>query len=150
MAEQQWTNETPDRREEVRVTQEPGYEQRQEVVENTAAARSEGLRKVTQLLWLLAGILEGMIALRIVLKLIAANPASPFASLVYSVTDLFLWPFFGLTATPNFNAIVLEIPSIIAMIVYALITWVAVRLLWLLFDRTPTRSVSYYERNRKL
>jgi hypothetical protein len=150
MAEQQWTNETPDHHEEVRVMQEPGYEQRQEIVENTAVARTEGLRKITQLLWLLLGILEGLIALRIVLKFIAANPASPFANLIYSLTDLFLWPFFGLTVTPNFNGIVLEIPSIIAMIVYALITWVIVRLIWLLFDRTPTRSVSYYERNRKL
>ena len=150
MAEEQWTNETPDRREEVRVMQEPGYEQRQEIVENTAVARSEGLRKVTQFIWLLLGILEGLIALRIVLKLMAANPASPFANLIYGLTDLFLWPFFGLTVTPNFNGIVLEIPSIIAMIVYALITWVIVRLIWLLLERTPTRTVSYYERDRKL
>ena len=36
--------------------------------------------KATQLVWLLFGTLETLIALRILLKLIAANPASPIAS----------------------------------------------------------------------
>ncbi len=145
MAEQ-WNSETPEQREEVSVTQQPGYEHRRSVVENTAAARQNALFRVTQLVWLLFGILEALIALRIILKLIAANPYSVFASLVYSITDLFLWPFSGLVANPAFNGMVLELTSIIAMIVYALIAWVIVRIVWLLFYRTPARSVSTYER----
>ena len=43
---------------------------------------------------------------------------------------------------------VLEIPSVIAMFVYLVLAWVIVRLLWLLFYRTPTRTVSTYERDR--
>ena len=52
--------------------------------------------KATQLVWLLFGILEALIALRIGLKLIGANPASPVAAFLYGFTDLFLWPFAGL------------------------------------------------------
>ena len=148
--QQQWSNKTPDQIEEVQVTQEPGYVRRQEVVENTAAARSEGVMKLTQFIYLAFGVLEGLIVLRIVLKLIAANPTNPFAILVYSFTDLFLWPFYGLTAAPGFNGMVLEIPSIIALIVYALLAWAIVRLVWLILDRRPTRSVSTYERDRRL
>lgn len=148
--QQQWSNETPDQVEQVQVTQTPSYERHEQVIENTAAARSEGIFKLTQLIYLAFGILEGLIVLRIILKLIAANPASPFASLVYSFTDLFLWPFYGLTATPSFSGMVLEIPSIIALIVYALLAWAIVRLVWLLLDRRPTRSVSTYERDRRL
>jgi hypothetical protein len=35
--------------------------------------------KATQVVWLLLGILEALLALRVVLKLIEANPASPVA-----------------------------------------------------------------------
>lgn len=150
MAEQQWTRDTGDRHEHVVVTQQPGYEQRQEVVEDVGAARNEALVKVTQLIWLLAGILEALIALRVALKLIAANPASPFAGLVYSITDLFLWPFFGLTVTPSAGGMVLEIPAIIAMFVYALAAWIVIRLLWLFFYNTPTKTVTTYEHDQHI
>jgi hypothetical protein len=144
---QQWHRETADRMEHVEVTDQGGYEVRREVVEDVGAARYEALVKVTQLIWLLFGLLLAGIGLRIFLRLIAANPEAPFASLVYSVTDLFLWPFFGLTAIPSVGNIALEIPSIIAMIVYAIVAWATVRLIWLFFYRAPTRSVSVYERD---
>ena len=39
--------------------------------------------KATQLIWLLFGILEALIALRIGLMLIGANPNSPIVALIY-------------------------------------------------------------------
>jgi hypothetical protein len=91
--------------------------------------------KATQLVWLFFGILEGLIVLRIFLKLIAANPDSPISALVYRFTDLFLFPFVGLTATPQAGGMVLEISSFIALVVYALIAWVIERLIWVIFYR---------------
>lgn len=91
--------------------------------------------KVTQLVWLLFGILEALIALRIGLKLIGANPASPVAVFIYGFTDLFLWPFTGLTGTPAAGGMVLEISSVIAMVVYALIAWALERTIWVIFYR---------------
>ena len=147
---EQWTRDTEDRYERVTVTQHGDVEQRQEVVENVAAARYNALTKITQLIWLAFGVLIALIALRVVLKLIAANPASPFAGLVYGFTDLFLLPFFGLTVAPAVGGMVLEIPAIIAMFVYALIAWVLIKLVWLLFYRTPSRSVTTYERDNTI
>ena len=80
------------------------------------------------------------------LKLIAANPNNPFAYMVYAFTDLFLWPFNGLTIAPSFGGIVLEIPAIIAIFVYALVGWVIVRLFWLLFYNPTSRTVRTVER----
>jgi len=91
--------------------------------------------KLTQAIWLLLGILEGLLALRFLLKLIAANPSSPIAALIYSFTGIFLIPFSGLTATPAAGGIVLEISTLIAMIIYGLVGWVLVRLVWLIFSR---------------
>ena len=91
--------------------------------------------KVTQLIWLLLGVLEGFLALRVLLKLIAANPGSPIAALIYSFTDLFLIPFKGLTATPASGGFVLELSTMIAMIIYGLIGWAIERLIWIIFSR---------------
>jgi hypothetical protein len=114
------------------VQREPGSEQRVFTF------------KATQLVWLLFGILEALIALRIVLKLIAANPASPIAALIYRITDLFLWPFAGLTATPSAGGMVLELSSFIAMIIYALIAWAIERTIWVIFyrPRGPVEKVT--------
>jgi hypothetical protein len=91
--------------------------------------------KATQLVWLLFGILEALIALRIGLKLIGANPDSPIAVFIYGFTSLFLAPFAGLTGTPSAGGMVLEISSVIAMLVYALIAWALERTIWVIFYR---------------
>jgi YGGT family len=91
--------------------------------------------KVTQLIWLFLGILEALIVLRIGLKLIGANPASPIVALIYGVTYLFLFPFEGMVVTPAAGSMVLELSSLFAMLIYALIAWAVERTVWLLFYR---------------
>jgi len=97
--------------------------------------------KATQMIWLLLGILEAGIALRVLFKLIAVNSANPFATLLYNVTDLFVAPFASLIGAPAAGGMVLEISSIIAMIVYLLIAWALERIVYVLFYR-PRGSVS--------
>jgi hypothetical protein len=112
--------------------------------------------KVTQLVWLVFIILEVLIGLRIGLKLLGANPGSLFASLLYAVTNLFLFPFSGLIHDLTFGNMVLEISSFIAMVVYILIGWAIERIIYLIFywpgssirnrqtvvtGRTPTSTV---------
>jgi hypothetical protein len=91
--------------------------------------------KVTQLIWLFLGILEALIVLRIGLKLIGANPASPIVALIYGFTYLFLFPFEGMVVTPSAGSMVLELSSLFAMLIYALIAWAVERTVWLLFYR---------------
>ena len=100
------------------------------------------LSKVTQFVWLLTGILEAAIGIRVLLKLMAANPNAGFADFIYAVTTPFLLPFFGLTATPAANGAVLEIPSLIAMVVYAIVGWILVKLVWIIFDKPPETASS--------
>ena len=95
----------------------------------------ETLRRLTGLIQLGFGSLNGLIGLRFLLKLMAANPANPFASLIYFVTTPFLWMFQGLTYTPTFEGIEIEFFSLVAIVVYALIGWILVQLMWILFSR---------------
>jgi hypothetical protein len=97
--------------------------------------------RITQVLWLLVGLLEAAIALRVVFMLIAVNADNPFANLLYNVTNLFVAPFASLTAKPTFQKMVLDFPSIIAMIVYFLLAWAIERIVYVLFYR-PRGPVS--------
>jgi hypothetical protein len=102
----------------------------------TTLTVSEGtLKRVTGLIQLGFGVLNGLIGLRFMLKLMAANPAHPFASLIYTITSPFLWMFQGLTRTPAFEGIEIEFFSLITIAVYALLGWVIIQLLWILFAR---------------
>src|SRR5512139_1828095 len=62
--------------------------------------RRARLAKWSQIITLILVTLELGILFRVVLKLIAANPASPFAQFMYQMTEPFLAPFAGLTAAP--------------------------------------------------
>ena len=92
--------------------------------------------KATQLIWLLLGLLEAALALRVVFKLIGVNAANSFATLVYNVTNLFVAPFASLTGTPTAGGMVFEFTTIIAMIVYLLIAWGLERIVYVLFYRS--------------
>ncbi len=91
--------------------------------------------KATQLVWLLFGILEALIALRIGLKLIGANPESPIVALIYGFTFLFLFPFEALIPSPSTGSMLLELSSMFAMLIYGLIAWAVERIIWLAFYR---------------
>jgi hypothetical protein len=91
--------------------------------------------KATQLVWLLFGILEALILLRIGLKMIGANPDSQIVNLIYGITSLFLFPFKDLIGSPTSGNMVLELSSMFAMLIYGLIAWVIERIVWLIFYR---------------
>lgn len=93
------------------------------------------LRRLIGLIQLAFVILNGLIGLRFLLKLMAANPANPFAQMVYFLTTPFLWMFQGITYTPSFAGVEIEFFSLIAIAVYSLIGWVLIQLIWLLFSR---------------
>jgi len=91
--------------------------------------------KATQLIWLLFGVLVVLIALRIGLKLIGANPDSPIVALIYGFTYLFLFPFNGLVGSPTVGNMVLELSSMFAILIYGLIALAIERTVWLIFYR---------------
>lgn len=133
------------RREDVRVSQQPGGEQRQVITQDVNAGQRQTLQWVTALIGFLFTVIEGFIGLRIVLKLIDANSQNVFASFVYKLTGLFVAPFAGLIGNPAVGGNVLEVTSLVALIVYGLVASVLIRLVWLLFYHPSARSVTTYE-----
>jgi hypothetical protein len=101
--------------------------------------------KATQLVWLMFGILEALIALRIGLMMIGANPDSLIVALIYGFTYLFLFPFSGLVSSPSAGNMVLELSSMFAMLIYGLIAWAVERTVWLIFYRPRGTVVAVTE-----
>ncbi len=119
----------------------------QHVSQTTTVRREPGLEqriftfKATYVIWLIAGLLEVLLAFRFGLKLIAANPANPFAVFIYGFTNLFVLPFMGLVPAPAAYGAVLEISTLIAMVVYALVFWGVERLVWVILYRPRQAAV---------
>ena len=91
--------------------------------------------KLTQVIWMLLGFLETVLALRFLFKLIGVNPANAFATLLYGFTDLFVTPFASLTRAPSAEGMVFEFSTLIAMLVYALVFYALERLVYVIFYR---------------
>lgn len=144
-------NEGPlpvDRYEREETVRGDGVVRHERIVEDEAAEQVAVTSKFVSFIWLLTGMLEILLGLRFALKLMAANPAAPFVDLVYTLSAPFLWPFFGITGTPAANNMVLEIPTVIAMIVYALLAWIVVKIIRLAMVPTESRSISVSRRER--
>jgi hypothetical protein len=85
----------------------------------------------------LVGIIEFALALRFVLELFGANPSSQFIAWIYGVTNALIGPFVG--AFPGLyigGNFVIDIVAILAMIAYAILGWLIVRLLSFVFIST--------------
>ncbi len=117
------------------VSEDPAMpaESTSEVVSST----NPGWRAV-QLIYLVFGVIDGLLLIRMVLKLLGANPHAGFSNWLYSVTDVFLVPFKNLLPTIGNEQSQLEMSLVIAILVYALIGWAIARLFAIVFYRNIT------------
>lgn len=74
-----------------------------------------------QAIWYILGVVEVLLAFRLLLKLLGANPASGFTNLVYVLSDPFAVPFLGVLPTSVSSGSAVEWSTFIAMIVYAIV-----------------------------
>lgn len=102
--------------------------------------------KLTQTIYLIVGLIEGLLLIRFVLKALGANVEVGFAQLIYTVTGPLVAPFLGLfgTATAASGA-ALEPYTLLALVIYAVVGWVLARIVWLLFGETRSASATQAE-----
>jgi hypothetical protein len=127
-------------REESHVTEGPAGAP---LADSTAVVKSiNPARRAMELTYLVFGIIEGLLLIRLVLKLLGANPLAGFSKFIYGLTDVFMAPFRNLLPTvgSSSSGAVLETSVVIAVIVYALIGWVLARLIVIVFFRNVTVS----------
>lgn len=97
--------------------------------------------RASQILYLLLGIVETLIILRVVLKLLAANSGVGFVRFAYGVSAPLMAPFQGIFPTSVSHNSVLELSSLVAIAVYALLAWGIVRIVFILGrQQVPTTA----------
>ncbi len=107
------------------------------------AARRTSSRKLVQAVYLLFGVIEVVVAFRFVLRALGASPEAGFAQAIYGVTALLVVPFQGLFgASPAGNGSVLEVPSLVALVVYPLVAWGLAKALWLVYGETRSATTT--------
>jgi uncharacterized protein YggT (Ycf19 family) len=125
-----------------RVTEVRSTAPRQSVDEYDTVAYDpfEGRRlaayRLTQIIYWVFALVEGLIAIRLILRALGANPSAGFAQFIYGVTGPLVAPFINLFGNPTYNNSVLELSSIVALIVYALVAWLLGKLVWILVGET--------------
>lgn len=99
----------------------------------TAATSSQ---TIEYLIYFGFGILEALLAFRLVFKLAGASATSAFVNFIYGVTGLFILPFEGIfsrgVSQGLETASVLEPATIVALFAYAFAAWGIVKLVQIL------------------
>ena len=93
--------------------------------------------RFNQVVWYILVFIEVLLVFRIVFKMVGANPASGFVSLIYSITDLMVVPFQGIIGSYTNAGAYFDWAAIIAGIVYALVASGLVYLLNFIKPVTP-------------
>ena len=83
-----------------------------------------------RVIWFIAGIIIALLAIRFILILLGASMGSTFVSFIYDLSYPFAVPFFGIFGyTLQYGVSRLELSTLVAIIIYALIAWGLVRLI---------------------
>lgn len=77
--------------------------------------------RINQIIWYILGFVEVLLAFRIALKALGANPNSGFTSFIYSITGPFALPFRGILGESIDGSSLLEWSSVFAVVVYLVI-----------------------------
>lgn len=98
-------------------------------MDSTTSGSTKPLYRGTQIVWYLLGLVEVLLAFRLVLKLLGANAGAGFTSFIYGVTAPFATPFITVFKVTKVEGSVFEWTTILAMFVYWVIAWGIIKLL---------------------
>lgn len=94
--------------------------------------------RAVQLVYLVFGVIDGLLIIRMILKLLGANPTAAFSNWIYNTTAFFLGPFKNILPTIGNEQSQLEMSVVLAILVYALLGWAIGRLVAIIFYRNVT------------
>ena len=116
------------------TTEDPGVPPESSEVVSTF---NPGWRAV-QLVYLVFGVIDGLLVIRLVLKLLGANPTAAFSNWIFNVTNVFLGPFKNILPTIGDQQSQLEMSVVLAILVYSLLGWAVGRFVVIVFYRNVT------------
>lgn len=85
--------------------------------------------KIHQVIWYICWVIEITLIIRTALKLLGANPESPFVGFLYEFSDIFAYPFLNMFPTTIVGESEFEWSIYFAAIIYILASWLIVTLI---------------------
>lgn len=122
-----------------RMTQGPNHNREQQRLQAEEqrfekARRYEAASRLVNGVYYLAGALEVLLFIRFILRLTGANPVNTFAAFIYGLSNIFIAPFATLFNDPIIEQTrAFDVNALVAIAVYALLAWLAARLIWLIW-----------------
>lgn len=102
------------------------------VVTQAATTEATSSQTAEYLIYFAFGLLESLLAFRLILKLTGASMSSGFVSTIYGLTGIFILPFEGIFkrwfAQGVGTGAVLEPSTLVAIVVYIFLGWGIVKL----------------------
>lgn len=112
------------------------------VVDAGSAQKTYETKKVIfrsyQVIWYILGLIEVLLAFRVLLKLLGASTQSGFTSFIYAMSAPLALPFAGILGTMRISSTIFEWSTLIAMMVYAVLAYGLVALFQLVKPTNPT------------
>lgn len=93
-------------------------------------------RRAIEIIYLVFGIVDGLLLVRLLLKVLGTNPEAPFSSFIYGLTDFLMGPFKGMLPAVVSGRTIFEPSVLIAILVYALIAWVLAKIVEIAYSRS--------------
>ena len=101
-----------------------------------AANQNSAIARIVNIVYYLFGILELLLLVRVILHLVGANTANGLGNFIDVLSSPFVALFATLLQNPTLGgASVLEVTTLIAMLVWAIVAWLVGRLMWLVLSR---------------
>jgi NADH:ubiquinone oxidoreductase subunit 6 (subunit J) len=101
-------------------------------VEKSVRKSVDNATTAQNIVYTLYGLIASILSMRLMLSLLGANPEAGFSRFIYSTTNMMVRPFealFGIDTSIKTTGGRFEIETIMAIVVYGLLTWLIVRIL---------------------
>jgi uncharacterized protein YggT (Ycf19 family) len=87
----------------------------------------------SEFIYWIFGIIEGLLVIRFLFRLAGANSGATFVAFIYRLTDVLMRPFRFIFPNTVSEGIVFEWSVLVAMLIYALLTWTIIHLISILY-----------------
>lgn len=88
----------------------------------TRVNRASGSTVAKRVVYYIGGVIVALLVVRLILQLLGANEGNGFVDLIYALTTPLILPFYGIFGEPTYGQAQLETSTLVAIVVYGLIT----------------------------
>ena len=104
------------------------HKDRSDIADREVADSEHTTNVAARIINIIGSVIMGVLALRFVLMLLGANQGNAIVDFIYRVSQPFAAPFFGIFGyQAQYGAVRFEFETLIAIVFYAFLTWLLVR-----------------------